>query len=281
MPKIQNITTDPDFTVTKQPLYNRDGEVLKGHFGTFREGVKEPLGIVADRYKVVNYMDILNPVEEALDGLGMTDYDKRVRIVGNGERMYTSYTFKNRVAKVKSVGDEVGFRLTAVGSHDRTNRLKFLMGLLRLVCTNGMVTLKPEFSMSRLHSNRLNIGFVQDAIRNAVAGFEKSTAMLDVLAKQQVTQAAGRIIIGNLDLTKPIVEGVTKVWNDPTYQDDSERNLYNLYNAATEHLSNEVEETRYEYAQGRNRSVLTSLLKASRDDNAFAALLKEPKPENN
>ena len=127
MPKIQNITTDPDFTVTKLPLRGPDGQVLKGYFGTFREGVSQPLGIVTDRYKVVNYMDILNPVEEALDGLGMTDYDKRVRIVGNGERMYTSYTFKNRVAKVKTVGEEVGFRLTAVGSHDRSNRLKFLI----------------------------------------------------------------------------------------------------------------------------------------------------------
>ena len=281
MPKIQNISNDPNFTVTKLPLRGPDGQVIKGLFGNFREGYKQPLGVVTDRYKVVNYMDILNPVEEALDNLGMTDYDKTIRVVGNGERMYSTYTFKNRVAKIKTVGDEVGFRLTAVGSHDCSNRLKFLLGILRLICTNGQVTLKPEFNMSRLHSNRLDIGFIQDAIRNAVNSFQSSTGMFDKLAQQQITQEAGRVLIGNLKLTKPVTEGITKVWNDPTYSDDSDRNLYNVYNAVTEHLTHEVEGKRYEYAQTQNRAVLTSLIKATRDDNHFTALLKEPKPENN
>jgi len=135
--------------------------------------------------------------------------------------------------------------------------------------------------MSRLHSNRLDIGFIQDAISKAIAGFDNSTAMLETLADQQITQEAGRVIIKNLELTKPLTDGITKVWNDPTFSEDADRNLYNLYNAATEHLTHEVEKTRYEYAQARNREVLTSLVKACRDDNHFAALIKEPNPENN
>ena len=281
MPKIQNQSTNYDYNVTKLPINSPiDDKPIKDLFGTFRDGCAKPLGIVSERYKVVNNADVLDPVEKAFEGLDMTNYKRNIRVVGNGERMYATYTFKNQLTKIPKVGDEVGFTLTAVNSFDRSNRLKFLMGLLRLACTNGMVTLKPEMNISRLHSNRLNINFIKDTIKDAVKKFEDSTLIFMQLADVAVSQEQGRTLIKNLGLTKPLREGVTKIWNNPTFKDDEQRNLYNVYNAATQHLTHEVEPTRYEYAQDRSRNVLKTLT-AARDSSHLEKLLIEPKPENN
>ena len=50
------------------------------------------------------------------------------------------------------------------------------------------------------------------------------------------------------------------------------------YNATTEHLSREVQPTRFEYANRVNRNVLTHLTRARQDRNHFAKLTL-PTPE--
>ena len=72
-------------------------------------------------------------------------------------------------------------------------------------------------------------------------------------------------------------EGIETVWNDPTHTEDSERNLYNVYNATTQFLTeNETMKKRVEYAADTNRDVLGKLNKAARTPDYFSKLLIMP-----
>ena len=64
-------------------------------------------------------------------------------------------------------------------------------------------------------------------------------------------------------MSTKVREEVNLIWENPSYQEDQERNLMNLYNSVTQHLTREVEDERHEYADGINTKVLRALDKLS------------------
>ena len=60
-------------------------------------------------------------------------------------------------------------------------------------------------------------------------------------------------------LSNVIKDGILKVWENPTHEEDEARNLWTLYNAATQHLTHDVSESRFEYANTVSGNVLRKL----------------------
>ncbi|NBU34837.1 hypothetical protein EBS40_09530 [bacterium] len=61
-------------------------------------------------------------------------------------------------------------------------------------------------------------------------------------------------------------EGIESVWRNPSYELDTDRNLYNLYNAATQFLTRNVSQERYEYSERVNRDLLKVFSGKTRDE---------------
>ena len=59
-------------------------------------------------------------------------------------------------------------------------------------------------------------------------------------------------------------EGIEAVWRNPAYELDTDRNLYNLYNATTQFLTRNVAEERYEYSERVSRDLLKVFSGATR-----------------
>jgi hypothetical protein len=66
---------------------------------------------------------------------------------------------------------------------------------------------------------------------------------------------------------------IAKVWNSPEYDLDKSRNLFNLYNATTQHLTRNVEDTRSELADRTSRNVFKKLHGAAHRETDMAKLL--------
>ena len=85
------------------------------------------------------------------------------------------------------------------------------------------------------------------------------------------------IRVDNLTKAKVIadrnVDKVKIIWNDPSYREDKNRNLWALYNAVTQFTSHQVEPTSYELAQRINRGTLVALNKASLVEADFKRLV--------
>ena len=78
------------------------------------------------------------------------------------------------------------------------------------------------------------------------------------LAQVDLTQEQGLHILQNLASTKvfseKVRENVARIWNEPTHEEDSDRNLYNLNNAVTQYFTHE--QNSIEYAQRSSKKVL-------------------------
>ena len=282
MPKVPTQTSDYDFTVEQVPLFDEQGR-RTGFFGNQRTDNGTVLGVTSERYGIQNNAPLIERAEEAFNDQGLGDFEREVVVTGDGQRMRAVYDFKNQIKprEDRKKGDNMGLRLTVQNSFDRSLRVSFAMGVLRLVCTNGMTSLEREQSMTKKHSSGNGLDFLGEALSKAIGSWDKALLTYNQLEAVEIEQQQGLNALHNLAKAGAISDrmagAVSQIWNNPTYTEDEGRNLYNLYNAVTEHLTREVEGTRYELAERVNQKVLTRLDQAARSGAKKDKLLLLPK----
>ena len=282
MPKVPTQTSDYDFTVEQVPLFDAQGR-RTGFFGNQRTDNGIVLGVTSERYGIQNNAPLIERAEEAFNDQGLGDFEREVIVTGEGQRMRAVYDFKNQSKRreARKKGDNMGLRLTVQNSFDRSLRVSFAMGVLRLVCTNGMTSLEKEQSMTKKHSSGNGLDFLGEALSKAIGSWDKALLTYNHLEAVEIEQQQGLNALHYLAKAGAISDrmagAVSQIWNNPTYTEDEGRNLYNLYNAVTEHLTREVEGTRYELAERVNQKVLTRLDQAARSGAKKDKLLLLPK----
>jgi len=266
-----------DFDVHQEPLLTTDGK-RTGYFGMVRRDTAEPitLGVCTEQYGVVKNADLIEMVESNLASHDkLSNYNSRKFVVRDGARFYASYDFPDFKTELKPMGkrakgDILGLRLTVNNSYDRSCRVSLSLGFLRLVCTNGMTSLSKEFSMTKRHTLAVNLDFVGDALAHACDSVESSAQIFNKLAQRALTNDQGLTLLTKLEekdiISGKVREGIEAVWRNPQYEEDTDRNLYNLYNAATQFLTRNVSQERYEYSERVNRDLLKVFSGKTRDE---------------
>ena len=174
MPITANQTIDAgyDFKVRQVPVPHPLNEKKSGYFMNIREDNEEILGWTSERYGLVHHSDVLDRADKAFADRNIA-VKRKVIVTEGGAKMRAQYDLQGDLfkAEVPEVGDAMAYRLTAQNSFDRSLRISFQLGLLRLVCTNGMTTTEKEVEMVKKHSTNINIGdlITEDALDSALA----------------------------------------------------------------------------------------------------------------
>jgi hypothetical protein len=263
------------FTVVQEQLTHK-GRGLP-LFGNFRTDTGEFLGAASENYGLVQNTELLDAARTALDTRGLTGYREKVIVADKGQRMYAEFSFQNKQL-ASAVGDVFGYVLRMKNSFDRTLRASFELGMLRLACLNGAATMEKEFGINKKHSSGVSVQFIAEAVDKAINKGQDAIKVYDQLATVPITDQQGDLILRNLELRKllsgSLRECIRARWLNPSRNEDKARNIYNLYNAVTEHLTHVVAAERYEYAQKTNNNVFLALVNAARQADNLAALLK-------
>ena len=253
-------------------------------YANVRTDTDEVLGYSTDRYGIVQNDDLLGRAESAFASRGV-NYERNVYATDNGAKMRAVYDLQGPQfeTKVPQVGDIMGYRLTVQNSFDRTLRVSFALGLMRLVCTNGMQTMQKDVDMVSKHSQKLDLDslITDDALDKALGFLAKSGDVYGRLAATPLDEEQGLNVLANLTkkkvMSEKVRERVAQLWNnrgDLLRSDNHDPNLYNLYNAVTQHLTDEVEETRFEYANRMSNQVLKAFERGAGSQAQFAKLTK-------
>ena len=282
----QEIDTGYDFRVQQVEVPHPTKEGKSGYFMNIRQDNDEILGWTTERYGLVHHADVLRRADEAFEARGI-DVERKVIVTEGGAKMRAQYDLKGDLFKadVPQVGDTMAYRLTAQNSYDRSLRISFALGLVRLVCTNGMTTTEKEIEMVKKHSTNINIGdlITEDALDSALAKLKNGLSVYSRLAGVELEQEQGLTILQNLANAKvfseKMRENIAQIWNSPTHEEDSARNLYNLNNAVTQHLTHEVADERFEYANRVTSNVLKRFDLASRNGKRLEKLWTPAKRE--
>lgn len=121
-----------DWTVEQKPIFLEDGTPIKGNYANVRSSDNKPLGIVGDRYKIVQNTDAF-AFTDALLGEGVR-YEtagslKEGRVIWLLAKMPESFTI---------LGDKVEPYLVFTNTHDGTGAVKVIMSNVRVVCNNTL-----------------------------------------------------------------------------------------------------------------------------------------------
>ena len=253
-------------------------------YANVRTDTDEVLGYSTDRYGIVQNDDLLGRAESAFASRGI-NFERNVYATDNGAKMRAVYDLQGPQfeTKVPQVGDIMGYRLTVQNSFDRTLRVSFALGLMRLVCTNGMQTMQKDVDMVSKHSQKLDLDslITDDALDKALGFLSKSGDVYGRLAATPLDEEQGLNVLANLTkkkvMSEKVRERVAIIWNnrgDLLDSNNHDANLYNLYNAVTQHLTREVEETRFEYANRMSNQVLKAFERSAGSQAQFAKLTK-------
>lgn len=241
-------------------------------FANVREDTGQELGVTSEQYGLVQNSELMNVAHSALEKVGLKGFNQRVIVTGGGSRVFAEFEFGNKTEQTQ-VGDIFGYQLRLKNSFDRSLRAAVELFFKRLACKNGMATLERESSMNQKHSQKITVDFVAKAIDKVLSKGNEAIHVYQILMDKGVDNEQGCNILKHLGLSDKLREEIQTIWLNPRRDLDKSRNLYNLYNAATEYLTHKVEGERYEYANKLSHGILFSLVNAARNKDTFAKII--------
>lgn len=156
-----------DWRVEQKDVYTKEGFYIPGYKLNYRSTDFQQLGIVTDRYKVVQNVDAFRFTDELL-GEGVT-YET-AGALQNGRR---TWILAKLPEKYIIAGDDISPYLLIFNSHDGTSSIKVCMTPVRVCCSNtlnlALLTAKrmwqtkhTESVMNRLDDARETLLFAHD-----------------------------------------------------------------------------------------------------------------------
>ena len=131
-----------DWEVIQKNVYTENGSLISGYKVNLRSTDNEALGIVSDRYKVVQNEDAFQFTDDLL-GAGVT-YETTGALQG-GRKVWMLARMPHRYI---IAGDEIAPYLVVMNSYDGSSGIKVAMTPIRVVCQN---TLDPSRNNPHVH----------------------------------------------------------------------------------------------------------------------------------
>ena len=192
-----------DWNVRQENIYNARGGTIPGFKANVRDSDDSILGVVGDRYRVVQNIDAF----KFTDGL-----------IGGNVRYETAGSLRNgkqiwllaKMPEQKIAGDEVEPYLCFTNAHDGSSGVRVCMTPVRVVCNNtlnvALNTAKRAWSMRHTESIHERLNETRDCLFRAETYMSDLSLYADMAAHKTVWDENIRDILNQLF---PVTERTT------------------------------------------------------------------------
>ena len=207
-----------NWNVDARPVFTDNGIKIPGYVANTRDSDKSVLGIVSDKYKIV----------QNVDAFAFTD-----SLIGPECRYETAGSLRNgkstfmlaKLPEKKILGDEFGNYVCFTNTHDGTGAVKVCMTPVRVVCNN---TLNLALNTSKRIWTCKHMGRMEDKLHEAEVTLGLAEQYMDDLSV--VAERLANVSLNN-DEIRAIVEEMF-----PMNDDSPERTKANMKKAKTEFM---------------------------------------------
>lgn len=147
-----------DWTVVQRSIETEDGISIPGFKANLRETDEKVLGVVTDRYKVVQNTDAFSFTDELL-GEGVT-----YETAGSLQEGRRTWLLAKLPQKYIISGDEIIPYMVFMNSHDGTGSIKAAMTPIRVICQN---TLNLALSTAKRYWSTNHTGNIRGKLEDA------------------------------------------------------------------------------------------------------------------
>ena len=176
-----------DWQVVQEPVYTDNRELIKGYKANVRSSDRRVLGVVSDRYKVVQNTDAFSFTDELLgkgvkyETAGSLQEGKKVWLLARLPKEYVI------------AGERISSYLVFSNTHDGSGSVKVAVTPVRVVCNNtlnlALETAKRSFSMIHTGNIHDKIQEAKDTLFMAENYMDNLGIEFEQLRRQKMTDA--------------------------------------------------------------------------------------------
>ena len=195
-----------DWNVVQEPIYTPFREKIDGFKANVRDSDRKVLGVVSDRYKVVQNVEAFSFTDELLgqgvryETAGSLSGGKRVWLLARLPREYIIS------------GERISPYLVFSNTHDGSGSVKVAVTPIRVVCNNtlnlALATAQRSFSMNHTGNIGDKIQEARDTLFMAESYMDQLGSEFETLRRQKLTD---RQVQEYIDILLPMEKNPTKM----------------------------------------------------------------------
>lgn len=185
-----------DWKVLQEPVYTENGELIRGYKANVRDADRKVLGVVTDRYKVVQNQDAF-AFTDALLGQGVR-YETAGSLMGGKKVWLLAHMPREYIIS----GERISPYLVFSNTHDGSGAVKVAVTPIRVVCSNtlnlALASAKRSWSMVHTGDMKSKLEEAKKTLFLADAYMESLGKEFEVLQRQEMTEKKVREYISQL-----------------------------------------------------------------------------------
>ena len=197
-----------DWQVKQEPVYTDTGEVIPGYKANIRDRDRRVLGVVTDRYKIIQNQEAF-AFTDALLGKGVR-YETAGSLQG-GRRVW----LLARLPKEYIIsGEQVSPYMVFSNTHDGSGAVKVALTPVRVVCCN---TLNLALDTAKRSWSKIHTGNIRDKLQEAEDTLFMAEAYMMQLGKEfgnlQRQKITDRQVAEYIEMLLPLEKDATAIQN--------------------------------------------------------------------
>ena len=162
-----------DWEVNSRPIYTDNGIAIPGYIANTRSSDNKVLGVVSDKYKIVQNKDAFAFTDSLLD-------NEAKYVTAGSLRGGKNVWMLAELPETKILGDAVGQYLCFTNTHDGTGAVRVFVTPVRVVCNN---TLNLALNTAKRSWSCRHMGNMESKMHEATRTLELANKYMEELAK--------------------------------------------------------------------------------------------------
>ncbi|MBR4026228.1 MAG: DUF945 domain-containing protein, partial [Lachnospiraceae bacterium] len=193
-----------DWNVVQEPIYTEMEEVIAGYKANVRDSDRKVLGVVTDRYKVIQNEEAFS-FTDALLGEGVR-YETAGSLNG-GKRVWMLARMPHEYI---ITGERISPYLVFTNTHDGSGAVKVALTPIRVVCQN---TLNLALSTAKRSWSMIHTGDIKEKLQEAKDTLFMAQTYMDCLGKEfenlRKIKVSDKQVMEYIELLLPLEEYAT------------------------------------------------------------------------
>ncbi len=212
-----------NWNVVQEPIYTREEEMIDGYRANVRDSDRRVLGVVTDRYKIVQNREAFAFTDELL-GEGVR-YETAGSLQG-GRRVWLLAHMPHEYI---ISGERISPYLLFSNAHDGSGAIKVALMPIRVVCQNtlnlALNTAKRSWSMNHTGDIRGKMQEAKDTLFMAETYMDELGKEFESLRKKKLTD---KQVMDYIEILLPVEDGSTpqQIRNMKRLQEDMKRRYF-------------------------------------------------------
>ena len=193
-----------NWNVIQEPIYTTENELIKGYKANVRDSDRKVLGVVTDRYKVVQNHEAFSFTDELL-GQGV-----RYETAGSLQEGKKVWLLAHMPHEYIISGERISPYLLFSNTHDGSGAIKVALTPIRVVCNNtlNLALRTAERSWSMIHT-----GDIRSKMKEASDTLFKAERYMDELGKEfeklRMHKLTDQEVMDYIEVLLPVEDGST------------------------------------------------------------------------